>query len=184
MNKIIQNAEQLFLNIRSDFSSLWKCKLRGDTLEIITPFTTITGRFISVFLTQRDDRYIVTDGQRLTQHLNELAMLTRRANVYLEETASIYGVRKTQDTKACFYFKSTTNVNLLSAYIYDLVFFQSNSLNSIYSEATFFEKEREEQWFSTRVNNLLQEKIDSNKTLNCEYIHNLMHFFLYHLLNS
>ena len=52
MNEIIQNAERVFCNISSDFSSLWKYKLRGETLEIVTPFSTLTGSFISVFLTQ------------------------------------------------------------------------------------------------------------------------------------
>ena len=75
MNKIIQNAEHLFLNISSDFNSLWKYKLRGDTLEIITPFTTMTGSYISIFLTQRDDRFIITDGQRLVHGLMKLEML-------------------------------------------------------------------------------------------------------------
>lgn len=166
MNKIIQNAEQLFLNISSDFNSLWKYKLRGDTLEIITPFTTMTGSYISVFLTQRDDRFIITDGQSLVHSLMKLEMFSRKAKVYLEETAAYYNVKKTQSDNTHFYFKSTFDMNLISAYIYDIVFFQSSALNSIYSEATFFDSGREYELFSTRANNMLQQKIEENKESN------------------
>ena len=65
MNKIISNAAQLFADIKTDFNSLWSFNLRGETLEILTPFSTITGNLISVFLTMREDRFIVSDGQRL-----------------------------------------------------------------------------------------------------------------------
>ena len=179
MNEIIQNAERVFCNISSDFSSLWKYKLRGETLEIITPFSTLTGSFISVFLTQRENRFIVTDGQRLIQHLTDLEMLNKRACVYLAETASHYSVKKTQTQNSNFYFKSTTDINLLSAYIYDLVFFQNAALNSIYAEATFFNKNKDEQLFSTRANNILQQKIDEStkyqKMFSLDRSHNLIH---------
>ena len=166
MNKIIQNAEQLFSDISSDFNSLWKYKLRGDTLEIITPFTTMTGSYISIFLTQRDDRFIITDGQRLVHGLMELEMFNKKAKVYLKKTAAYYNVKKTQSDNTHFYFKSTTDINLVSAYIYDIVFFQSSALNSIYSEATFFDSGREYELFSTRTNNMLQQKIEKSKKNN------------------
>ena len=44
------------------FSSLWKIKQRGDSIEIITPVTTSNDSFVSVFLTRRGDEYVVTDG--------------------------------------------------------------------------------------------------------------------------
>ena len=165
MNEIIQNAEQLFANIKADFSALWKHKLRGETLEIITPFSTLTGSFISIFLTQRDNRFIVTDGQRLFQILNELEIFNRRAQTYIEKTAMHYNVKKTISDQTHFYFKSTSDINLISAYIYDLAFFQSSVLNSIYSDVTFFDKEQEDQKFSKKANDVLQQKIaEYNKT--------------------
>ena len=160
MNEFIRNAEHLFLNICSDFTSLWKYRLRGDTLEIITPFSTLTGSFISIFLTQRDNRFIITDGQRLTQCLIELEMFNKKAKIYLEETAAHYEVKKTKSDNTCFYFKSTTELKLVSAYIYDVVFFQLAALNSIYSDATFGDKDREYHLFSTRTNDMLQQKIE------------------------
>ena len=44
------------------FSSLWKIKQRGDSIEIITPVTTSNDSFVSFFLTRRGDEYVVTDG--------------------------------------------------------------------------------------------------------------------------
>lgn len=50
MNRIIANTEQLFRDIKTDFNSLWSFNLRGETLEILTPFSTMTGNIISVFI--------------------------------------------------------------------------------------------------------------------------------------
>ena len=71
MNRIIANTEQLFRDIKTDFNSLWSFNLRGETLEILTPFSTMTGNIISVFLTMREDRFIVSDGQRLVQSISQ-----------------------------------------------------------------------------------------------------------------
>lgn len=163
MNNIISNAEQLFLDIKSDFNSLWSFKQRGETLEIITPFSTLDGSFISVFLTQREDRFIVTDGQNLFRFIIEHGIKTN--NKFLEETAFHYGIRTSKNNH--FYFKSTNNIKLLSSYVYDLIHFY----NAVFNDAFLYgEKEIQEHRFSTKVNRLLDKKIVDNIKLSRYYV--------------
>jgi len=57
--------ESLFEDIKSDFSSLWTCKQRGESVEIVTPYMDLHSEAIVVYLTKRGNRYIVTDGGRV-----------------------------------------------------------------------------------------------------------------------
>ena len=65
MTNLMLNVEGLYAEIRSDFDSLWSIKNRNATVEFITPYTTLGDDAISVFVTQRDNGYVVSDGGRL-----------------------------------------------------------------------------------------------------------------------
>lgn len=53
--------DEIFDLVRNAFHSLWKVKHYGNTIEIVTPSFTTNDCFVSVFLTEKDGRYIVTD---------------------------------------------------------------------------------------------------------------------------
>ena len=166
-NNVIQDSEKIFFDIKKDFDLLWGYKIRGKTLEIITPFSTLSGDFISIYLTQRDDRYIVSDGQWLAQKIQELELdLGKKNAAYIAETANHYSIKQTchiNNDKA-FYFKSTTDLKLLTAYIYDVAHFIETTLNAIYASQVFFEEDvKQEKLFTTRVNNLFLRKIEENR---------------------
>src|ERR1035437_7186742 len=59
--------ENIYKEIITSFGSLWNFKERGQSLEIITPFATTSHKFISVFLTERDGTFIVSDGGWIEQ---------------------------------------------------------------------------------------------------------------------
>ena len=44
---------RIFEIVRTAFNSLWKMRMRGDTLEIITPFATTNDKFVSIFVSKR-----------------------------------------------------------------------------------------------------------------------------------
>ncbi len=54
--------QEIYTDIVNSFGALWNFKEREDTLEIITPFATTSQKFVSIFLTQRDQDYIISDG--------------------------------------------------------------------------------------------------------------------------
>lgn len=55
------NFENLFHEVSRDYAAMWDFKFRGTTLEIVTPHSTISDKFISVFLTERDNFFVITD---------------------------------------------------------------------------------------------------------------------------
>ena len=60
--------EDIIKIIIASFSSLWKVKKYGKTIEIITPFFTTNDCFVSVFLTEREGYYIITDGGWISEN--------------------------------------------------------------------------------------------------------------------
>lgn len=60
-------------NIVEVYSRLWSFRERGDTVEIITPCSTTNDSFVSVFLTQRENEFIITDGGWISEkYYNDL----------------------------------------------------------------------------------------------------------------
>lgn len=54
--------EQFYHSVARDYAEMWDFKFRGASFEIVTPHSTISDKFVSVFLTQRGQDIIVTDG--------------------------------------------------------------------------------------------------------------------------
>lgn len=54
--------DNIYSDIVASFGQLWSCKHRGNTLEIITPVSTLSNKFVSVFITEREEGIVVTDG--------------------------------------------------------------------------------------------------------------------------
>jgi hypothetical protein len=54
--------EDIYKDILNSFGVLWKFKERDKSLEIITPFATTSQKFVSIFLTERDGEFIISDG--------------------------------------------------------------------------------------------------------------------------
>ena len=51
--------QEIYSDITNSFGALWQYKERGNTLEIITPFATTNNRFISVFIKQQGNEFII-----------------------------------------------------------------------------------------------------------------------------
>ena len=54
--------ENVFHEITKAFGALWNCRPRGNSLEIATPVPTSTEKYVTVFLTERNGKWIVSDG--------------------------------------------------------------------------------------------------------------------------
>ena len=60
--------EDIFDIIKETFNSLWSVKKYGKTIEIVTPLFTTNDCFVSVFLTEREGYYIITDGGWISEN--------------------------------------------------------------------------------------------------------------------
>lgn len=160
MSEILANLNSVFDAVRCDFSELWKTRLYGHTLELISPYTTLGGNLISVFLTMRNGQYVVSDGANLHNVAQEASIdIEDRKRLHLGDVLNLYRIRETYEptSKKVFRYKSTEDVAMLSSYVFDMIHFQEAILNALDLETLFDLNEDEAtKKFSTRVKDVLR----------------------------
>lgn len=118
------NCSDILPLLMMDFSSLWKCKQRGNTLEIVTPFSTVSQGFISVFITKRGNDYIVSDGGWLSKNAYQPQDTEERRegdDKSLEFYKESFGVAVHNDkAQIPLYYKKCTEPSLVSSVVYDV----------------------------------------------------------------
>lgn len=125
MNKL----EKIVVEIQNNFDQLWSTKLRGsDTIEIITPYSTTTSKFVSLFLTIRESKFIVSDGGLLNSEAYESVIDYENQCLLkiLYHFESFYEVKRTDDKQGIkHYYKTTKNVKLIANLVYEMAQFVS-----------------------------------------------------------
>jgi hypothetical protein len=174
MSNLLSNIDAIFQEIKGDFDSVWSLRDRETTKEIITPYSTLAGEFVSVFLTQRDNRYVISDGGKLHEIADEQDVSLRtRPRFHYADMLEKYAIKETIRAvdKKIFCYKTTLDIRMLSSFIYDVARFQEMVANSIFLETMFEEQEesREARYFATRVRRLLTEKARAFSTPNQKY---------------
>jgi hypothetical protein len=109
-------------SLRNDFGALWKCKKLGDTLEIVTPFLLPNHDCLSIFITERGARIIVTDGGELEQFLKEdLGVELAELDGFRDHLLADHKVfRHVSGAQQAYYFKETENPELIPSLVFDL----------------------------------------------------------------
>ncbi|MGQ3678885.1 hypothetical protein [Tenacibaculum discolor] len=125
MNKL----QKIALNVRNSFDQLWSLKLRGtDTIEISTPYSTTTSKFVSIYVTERNGKFIITDGGLLNSEAYESAIDYENQCLLkiLYHFESFYEVKRTQDKLGVkHYYKTTKEEKLIPNLVYEMAQFVS-----------------------------------------------------------
>lgn len=126
--------EQLYHEVARDYVAMWDFKFRGASLEIVTPHSTISDKFVSVFLTERGDDLIVSDGGYLYlgEYIeNEDVQQNRCYNQTVEHLEGYYNVQRVLDRneKVVFYIK-TQNHSMASSLVHDMASFITGVVNA------------------------------------------------------
>lgn len=149
--------------IRSDFSALWKCKQHAGAVEIATPYLYPQSKFVRVFLTQRDDRYIVTEDGDIGEFLRELLPHEEFFNT-LDDLATDSGLKRGTHNGKALYFKDCTDPKLITSLILDVASFAVKSANVIFSASEFGEEETEkEKRFKTEANEFIKSLVPTRQ---------------------
>jgi hypothetical protein len=126
--------ESLFHDVARDYAALWDFKLRGATLEVITPHSTISNKFISVFLTEREGEFIISDGGYLHtgEYVeNEVIEQSKCYNNTFDKLERYYKVRRIFDSKEkLIFYTKTNNRHLVSSLIHDMASFVTGVVNA------------------------------------------------------
>lgn len=116
---------QIIDDILNTFGSLWHIKTRGNSIEIVTPYATTNNMFVTLFLTQRGEEFIVTDGGALDRGVYECDLpfdeecFEKAFRFYLFEN----GVSRTRAKGYDYYFKKTPNAVLIPNILFDMANF-------------------------------------------------------------
>lgn len=127
----MSNIATIFQLVKDDFCSLWSHKVHGNTLEVITPYGTTNDKFISVFIRQQNDEFVVTDGGWLHDGSYDAVLdiedssFNRLFQYYTEH----YNIRKVEQRESIFYYKKVNQASLIS----NLVFEMSSFLAAVVS---------------------------------------------------
>ena len=163
----MSKLEQIALKVRESFDQLWSFTLRGgDTIEISTPYSTTTNKFVSVFVTARNGKFIVSDGGLLNSeayesHLDYENQCLLRILYHFE---AFYEVKRTQDKQGIkHYYKITTQEKLIPNLVYELAQFVSMCASSATVQ---FEDEKEiedRENFRTKATSFISTNFPSYK---------------------
>jgi len=163
----MSEIKEIYENIKVCFDKLWSFKERGSgTLEIITPYSTTTSKFVSLFLVLREGKFVVTDGGLLNSesydtHIDYDNSCLLKILYHLED---FYEIKTTSDQRGLKqYYKSTEKALLVPNMIYDMAQFVSMCVSSA-SVPFEDEKEKEEkETFRKNANAFLESIIDKDE---------------------
>ena len=164
---------EIFNDIKSTFGGLWHIKDRGATLEIITPYSTTNNRFVSVFLSQQNNEFIVSDGGWINNGTYEvsigeescfLKVFSHFKNTFdIKETSNLDGIT--------YYYLKTSNAVDIPSKLFDLTLFIQNIVSV--SEIEFEDKEEKatRERFDAKANEYLKSISNGQKLHLSRYLH-------------
>jgi hypothetical protein len=157
--------ESVFEHIVKSYNSLWNCKVHGDSIEVITPSSTTNDMFVSVFVTRKEGEYIVTDGGWISDGYYDVVIPenTPCFDRVFSHYYNFYRIKDTEGKGKRFYYKKTSDVNLVPNLVYDLSGFISAVVSS--SLITFTDEKETDNIlrFRRQANNFLAAITDKKE---------------------
>lgn len=156
--------------IKKTFCNLVEIKSRGNNFEILTGYSTLNDKFISVFIHQLSDgKWIISDLGWLDQNYYDTPyyeeseeILNKIKNTFLIN----YKIKTTSDERGnIFYYKSTLNFEHISSLVYDLSNFLLGAANSYCIQFKDEKEEKERETFRKDANLFLKKNYEGNLRL-------------------
>ena len=123
MNNI--DCPNMLKAIKRDFGGLWHCVKRGKTLEIVTPYLYPDSTFVSVFITERGEKIIVSDGAQLSEFIASTAGDESLQSASLFRFSESHEIKEHLKLGVKYYFKSCSSIKLVSSIVFDMCNFIS-----------------------------------------------------------
>lgn len=164
------NSEEIINQIKSSFCNLTNAKVRNNFIEIITGYSTLNFKFISVFIYKsKDGKYIVSDYGWLDQNYYEVNFNEEQEEITERVKQSFiytYDIKQTEDVKKnIFYYKSTDNVNSIASLVFDMSNFLVGVVNAYCLKYRDEKDDRDKESFRISANNFLREHYNDNVRL-------------------
>lgn len=156
----------IFANIKKSFNSLWHARMRGRSLEVITPFPAAEDKYVSVFILEQNGRYIVTDGGWLDEGTYTIGKeepdLSRAFEKIMDYFINNYDVLRTRTSSGkVICFKSVSELKFIPNIVFDM----ANFISVISSTAVIPLKEEAERrnTFRTRAHRFILDCVGHDR---------------------
>lgn len=161
----MNTLETLYKDIVTSFGNLWSYKIRGKSIEIITPFATTNHRFISVFLTIQDNYYIVTDGGWIEQGIydNNFNLDEDCYKKIIMHYQNVFNIKETiNSAKTTYFYKKVSNPISIASIVFDMSNFISTIVSLSFVEYTEKEEKETKERFNKKANFYLSQIVDKD----------------------
>ena len=163
-------SNEIINSIKSSFCNLTNAKIRNNFIEIITGYSTINFKFISVFIHKnKSGKYIISDYGWLDQNYYEISFSDEQEEITERIKQSYiftYNVKQTEDTeKNIFYYKSTDKISNIASLVFDMANFLVGVVNSYCLRYKDEKDEKEKESFRIAANNFLKQHYNQNVRL-------------------
>lgn len=159
----------IFQTIKDDFCSLTTYKLRGESLEIITPFSTLNNKFVSVFIKEIEGKYVISDAGWTDLNYYDVSIseesddIIQRIFTYYQQS---FGISITPDKAGTLhYFKTCSNPRDIPENVFDLANFVVGAVNSLGIRYKDEKEEKERETFRQDANTFLQANYNNDVQL-------------------
>ena len=150
--------QEIYSDITNSFGALWQYKERGNTLEIITPFATTNNRFISVFIKQQGNEFIISDGGWIENFEYEIPLMLDDncfSKIY-SHYLNAFGIQElTGPTNKIIFYKKASKQFQIPSMVFDMANFICSVVSA--SSIEFVDKEEREskERFRALANNFI-----------------------------
>lgn len=124
------NCKDFLGMLKGDFSALWHCKQLGKTIEITTPYLYPDNSFVSIFITKRSNRFIVSDAGHVSEFFKSAKDDEPFFASLIAKSRAVHDIKDFKQGERTFYFKETKDIKLVSSIAFDMANFLVASSNA------------------------------------------------------
>jgi hypothetical protein len=158
---------QLYEEIKKSFCGLNSYKIRGEVIEILTPFSTLNDKFVSVFIKEQKAGLVVTDGGWIDHNTYENPIYDTSediVNKVIQHNQNNYNIKTTSDPDGIlFYYKICTDQ--IASTVFDLANFVVGVVNAFCIQFKDEKEEKERETFRKDANDFLKLNYTDNVKL-------------------
>jgi|GEM_PF-1019407 hypothetical protein len=146
--------------IKSSFCNLTTFKLRTNALEVITAYSTMNSKFVSVFVTFVKSKIIVTDNGWVDQNYYDTPLYENSEDIIDRVTASFmtsFNIKSTFDQAGVkYYYKTCENIDQIPSTVFDLASFITGIVNAFCIQYKDEKEEKERETFRKDANSFFK----------------------------
>lgn len=154
------NNQEIIEKIKSAFCNLTNFKVRNNALEVITAYSTINSKFVSVFITFTNNKIVVTDSGWIDQNYYDTPLYDESEFIINRVTNSFqtsFNVKSTVDKEGVnFYYKTCETIEQIPSAVFDLANFIVGVVNAFCIQYKDEKEEKERETFRRDANDYLK----------------------------